>query len=189
MDAASHSSIAGGVCNQDASLSLAQQGFVGDSIVDGPGLRCVLFCQGCPHRCPGCHNPETHPFTGGVLVGTEELYRRIRSYPLCTGVTFSGGEPFAQAGALLGLAKKLRAFGYELAAYTGYTFEQLCREGRREQMHFLSQLDILVDGLFLEAQKDLTLRFRGSANQRILRVQESLQRGFAVPETAERWVG
>ncbi len=167
---------------------LAEKGFVGDSIVDGPGLRCVVFCQGCPHACPGCHNPETHPFEGGVCATVVELFERIRRYPLCRAVTFSGGEPFAQAEALLPLAKELRDAGYELSAYTGYTYEAL-EKGDAAQKEFLSLLDTLIDGPFIEVQKSLTLRFRGSENQRILNVQNSLKTGKAVWETAERWLG
>ena len=162
---------------------------MGDSIVDGPGLRCALFCQGCPHGCPGCHNPETHPFSGGVPWSPSAVLEQIHRHPLCRGVTFSGGEPFCQAGALLPLAKTLRAEGYELAAYTGYTYEQLTRHGTAEQKELLSLLHTLVDGPFLQEQKNLTLRFRGSQNQRILNIPKSLAAGCAVAETAPRWTG
>ncbi len=162
---------------------------MGDSIVDGPGLRCALFCQGCPHACPGCHNPETHPFTGGVQADVEALLQKIHGHPLCRGVTFSGGEPFCQAQALLPLALRLRAEGYELAAYTGYTYEYLLASGSEAQKKLLALLDTLVDGPFIEAQKNLTLRFRGSENQRIIDVKKSLQAGRPLPEKAVRWTG
>ncbi len=168
---------------------LAKHGFVGDSIVDGPGLRCVLFCQGCPHRCPGCHNPETHPFEGGVHTQVSELFARIQNHPLCRAVTFSGGEPFSQAEPLAKLAKELKQAGYELAAYTGYTFENLLSSPCAAQRDLLCQLDILIDGLYIEEKKNLTLRFRGSENQRIIHVPNSLRVGQAVQETAERWQG
>ena len=180
---------AGGVHLEGASLFLAKQGFVGDSIVDGPGLRCAIFCQGCPHGCPGCHNPETHPFEGGVRWGVPALLTQIHRHPLCRGVTFSGGEPFCQAEALVPLAETLRAEGYELAAYTGYTFEHLAEKGSPAQKRLLSLLHTLVDGPFLLAQKNLTLRFRGSENQRILDMPKSLAEGRAVAETAPRWTG
>lgn len=152
-------------------------GTVGESIVDGPGIRYVIFTQGCPHHCPGCHNPETHDFAGGKAVEWETLLADIRKNPLISGVTFSGGEPFSQAGALLPLAQALKAEGHHLMAYTGYTFEELLR-GSGEQRALLATLDLLVDGRFELAQKSLELRFRGSANQRILDVQKSLAAGM-----------
>jgi anaerobic ribonucleoside-triphosphate reductase activating protein len=178
----------GGTRNAGALLALHLAGFVGDSIVDGPGLRCALFGQGCPHACPGCHNPETQPFAGGEEVSIEEAYRRIKAYPLCKGITFSGGEPFSQAEAFAALACLLRADGYELAAYSGYTFEEL-QNGAPEQKELLTLLDILIDGRFVLVERNLTLRFRGSENQRILNVPQSLVVTAPVWETSERWVG
>lgn len=177
-----------GIRQADALNTLYVAGLVGDSIVDGPGLRCAVFGQGCPHACPGCHNPETQPFAGGDALSVPEVYRRIRAYPLCRGVTFSGGEPFSQAAAFAGLARLLRADGYEVAAYSGYTFEELLR-GTAEQQELLALLDILIDGRFVLATRNLGLRFRGSENQRVLDVPRSLAAGEAVWETAERWVG
>lgn len=172
----------------EASTFLRLFGFVGDSIVDGPGLRCVIFAQGCPHACPGCHNPDSHPFCGGTDTDIDTVYANIKKYPLCRGITFSGGEPFSQAGPLALLAARLKAQGYELAAYTGYTFEQLLR-GTPEQKALLQQLDTIIDGRFELSQRNLSLRFRGSANQRILDVQQSLAQQAPVWETAPRWVG
>ena len=167
---------------------LRMAGFVGDSIVDGPGLRCAIFCQGCPHACPGCHNPATHPFAGGTMVTPEDMEARIREYPLCRGVTFSGGEPFCQPEFFAELGERLRRQGYELACYTGYTFEALLA-GTPEQRRLLNVLDILIDGRFVLAQRNLTLRFRGSENQRVLDVPKSLLAGKAVWTTQTRWVG
>lgn len=179
----------GGVrIKSDAPLALRLAGFVGDSIVDGPGLRCAVFCQGCPHACPGCHNPATHPFAGGTMVTTDELYQSIKNFPLCRGVTFSGGEPFSQPGPFVQLAKKLKAEGYELASYTGFTFEEL-QKGTLQQKELLQMLDVLIDGRFVQQEMDLTLRFRGSKNQRILNVPQSVQTGKAIWEKAARWVG
>ncbi len=163
-------------------------GFKGDSIVDGPGLRCVVFAQGCPHKCPGCHNPDTQDFTGGESVTVERLFEMVKEYPLCKAVTLSGGEPFAQAGPLYGLAVRLKEAGYELAAYSGYTLEEL-QGGTQDQQMLLSVLDTLIDGRFVQAQRSLSLRFKGSANQRILNVQKSLREGKPVLETAIRWTG
>ena len=154
-------------------------GITRDSIVDGPGIRTTFYVQGCPHHCPGCHNPETWPFAGGEERSAEELFQMVRENPLCRGVTFSGGEPFAQAAGFAELGEILKAEGYELAAYTGYTFEQL-REGTEEQRRLLALLDVLVDGPFVLARRSLELKWRGSENQRVLNVPASLAAGEAV---------
>ncbi len=162
-------------------------GIAGDSIVDGPGLRTTYFAQGCPHHCEGCHNPETWDFGTGTAWETEALADVVRSNPLCRGVTFSGGEPFAQAEGFAELAEVLKSEGYEIAAYTGYLFEQL-REGTAAQRRLLGLLDVLVDGPFVLARRSLELTYRGSDNQRILDVPESLRAGKAIPAPA-RWRG
>ncbi len=167
---------------------LKLSGIVEDSIVDGPGIRACIFCQGCPHHCPGCHNPETWPFEGGTEVEEETVVSIVASNPLCRGVTFSGGEPFAQAEGYAKLAKLLKAKGYEVASYSGYTFEQLLH-GTPAQRELLENIDILIDGPFLLAEKSLEIAFRGSRNQRILNVPASLSAGQAVPVTGGRWLG
>ena len=167
---------------------LSISGIVEDSIVDGPGIRVTFFCQGCPHHCPGCHNPETWDFSGGTPMEEEQLVRIVRANPLCRGVTFSGGEPFAQASAFARLGRLLKAQGYELASYSGYTFEELFL-GTPEQRELLETIDVLIDGPFLQAQKSLELAFRGSRNQRILDVPGSLEAGKAVEITTGRWQG
>lgn len=163
-------------------------GLVGDSIVDGPGIRMTVFCQGCPHHCEGCHNPETWSFEGGVPMEEEKVFQMIRSNPLAKGVTFSGGEPFAQAGGFAKLAGMLKENGYEVASYSGYTFEELYH-GTEEQKELLNKIDILVDGRYEEANRSLTLAYRGSTNQRIVDVKASLSEGAAVESTARRWYG
>lgn len=163
-------------------------GIAENSIVDGPGLRFTLFAQGCPHRCPGCQNPETWPFAGGQAAAPEQLVERIAQDPLVRGVTFSGGEPFAQAGEFARLGRLLRAREYEVACYTGYTFEQLFQNGNSEQQALLHNLDVLVDGPFVQREQSLELAFRGSRNQRILDVPASLAAGRAVWVRTRRWV-
>ena len=163
-------------------------GIVSDSIVDGPGIRVTIFCQGCPHHCPGCHNPETWEFGIGTPMDEETVLDIVKSNPLCRGVTFSGGEPFAQAEGFAKLAKLLKQHGYEVASYSGYTFEQLLR-GTPEQKELLESIDILIDGPFLLQQRSLELNFRGSRNQRILDVPASLAAGQAVSTTQDRWQG
>ncbi len=152
-------------------------GTVQDSIVDGPGLRYVVFTQGCPHGCEGCHNPETHDFGGGTLTDTDKLYEECVENPLTCGVTFSGGEPFCQAEALAELAVRFKQRGLHLMAYSGWTFEELINisENKPEVRELLQQLDILVDGRFVLKQRSLMLKYRGSDNQRIVDVQRSLK--------------
>lgn len=144
-------------------------GIVEESIVDGPGVRFVIFVQGCPHACPGCHNPDTHSFDGGYKISTDELYRKIHENPLVKGVTFSGGEPFCQADALAELGARLQNEGYNLFVYSGYTLSTLLQmaDTKIGVKQLLSVCNYLVDGPFLEKERDLTLKFRGSKNQKI----------------------
>ena len=164
------------------------RGIVSDSIVDGPGIRTCIFCQGCPHHCPGCHNPETWDFGCGTDMEEERLLEIVRSNPLCRGVTFSGGEPFAQAAGFARLARLLKSAGYEVASYTGFTFEELLA-GSEDQKKLLESIDVLIDGPFLLSEKSLEVPFRGSRNQRILDVPRSLAAGQAVETTQKRWLG
>ncbi|MDD6181504.1 MAG: 4Fe-4S cluster-binding domain-containing protein [Desulfovibrionaceae bacterium] len=161
-----------------AVLPLRIAGIEPESIVDGPGIRYVLFLQGCLHGCPECQNPGTHDPAGGREVSVQELLEGVRARAFMRAVTFSGGEPFLQARALLPLAAALRAEGYHLCAYTGYTWEAL--QGMPDAAALLPLLDLLVDGPYLKEQRSLELRFRGSANQRILDVQASLRAGRVV---------
>ena len=156
--------------------------------MDGPGIRLTVFSQGCPHHCPGCHNPETWPFTGGTPMQEERILQIARGNPLCRGVTFSGGEPFSQAAGFARLAALLKQAGYEVASYTGYTFEQLL-SGSEDQRRLLETIDVLIDGPFLLAQRSLEIAFRGSRNQRILDVPKSLAAQAAVQITSGRWLG
>ncbi len=167
---------------------LELSGIVSDSIVDGPGIRTAIFSQGCPHHCPGCHNPETWEFGCGTLIPVEAVVEIVQSNPLCRGVTFSGGEPFAQAAEFAELAARLKEKGYEVASYSGYTFEELLR-GTEDQKLLLGSIDVLIDGRFVLSKKSLEVPFRGSTNQRILDVRKSLAEGKAVPTTAGRWLG
>ena len=163
-------------------------GIVSDSIVDGPGIRVTVFCQGCPHHCDGCHNPETWEFGCGTKVTEGQVLAEIVKNPLCRGVTFSGGEPFAQAEGFACLAKLLKEKGYEVASYTGYTFEQLLN-GTAAQKDLLQSIDVLIDGPFIQAEKSLEVPFRGSKNQRILDVKKSLTAKQAISVTSGRWLG
>lgn len=154
-------------------------GIVNDSIVDGPGFRFAVFTQGCPHRCPGCHNPQTHDFAGGREADTEELIAQMKKNPLLDGLTLTGGEPFCQGAACAELARGAHALGLNVWSYSGYTFEELL-EGDAAQRELLKRIDVLVDGPFRIDQRTLELRFRGSANQRLIDVPKSMATGHAV---------
>ena len=155
-------------------------GIAEDSIVDGPGIRTAFYVQGCPHHCPGCHNPETWDISGGTEMEEETLLKIVKSNPLCRGVTFSGGEPFTQAEGLAKLAVLLKENGYEVASYTGFTFEQLYENGTEAQRRLLSLIDVLVDGPFIEALRSRDCIYRGSSNQRLIDVPGSLAAKKAV---------
>ncbi|MBQ9761818.1 MAG: anaerobic ribonucleoside-triphosphate reductase activating protein [Oscillospiraceae bacterium] len=163
-------------------------GIVSDSIVDGPGIRTTVFCQGCPHHCEGCHNPETWEFGCGTPMEEERIFEIVKSNPLCRGVTFSGGEPFAQAEGFAKLARLLKEAGYEVASYSGFTFEQLLR-GTQAQRELLQTIDVLIDGPFIMKEKSLEISFRGSRNQRILDVPASLTANQPITITSKRWLG
>lgn len=143
-----------------------------DSIVDGPGLRCVVWCQGCLHNCPGCHNPETQPMDLGNVVDTSELILEIQNSKMQTGITFSGGEPFLQATPLIEIALAAKECGLNIWAYSGYTIEEIFQD--KEKFALLKHVDVLVDGRFIQAEKNFDLKFKGSKNQRIIDVQASL---------------
>lgn len=163
-------------------------GFDENSITDGPGLRFTVFAQGCVHHCKGCHNPETHKFGAGTFYPVTEIYEKIRRNPIIKGVTFSGGEPFCQPEGFLSLAKLLKQDGYEIAAYSGYTWQQLTQDPQDVKYQLLSYLDILVDSPFVLELRTLSGGFRGSSNQRIINVPLSLQTGQLCLETSPRWL-
>ena len=163
-------------------------GIINDSIVDGPGIRTVFFMQGCLRHCPGCHNPQTWDMEGGKEFGVSELLAIVESNPLCHGVTLSGGEPFLQARELIPFVKALKERGYEVASYTGFLYEDLLN-GTEATRELLGYLDVLIDGPFIESEKSLELNFRGSRNQRVINVPESLKARKVVLEESERWTG
>ena len=152
-------------------------GLVQDSIVDGPGLRFTVFTQGCPHHCEGCHNPETHDPNGGTETAVGDIINKMLSNPLTDGVTLSGGEPFAQAGDCAEIAEAAKKAGLNVWTYTGYTFEALIKSADPNVTRLLSLTDVLVDGPFILSQRSLNIKWRGSTNQRLLAVKQSLAAG------------
>ena len=161
-------------------------GIVKDSITDGPGIRVTLFCQGCPHRCDGCHNPQTHPFEGGKEYTINQLLKIINESPLTSGVTFSGGEPICQAAVLLPLAKEIAKTRKELAIYSGYTFEEIVVLNK-DALELLKTADILVDGKYIKEQRSLNIKFRGSKNQRVIDLKKTFETDTIILENSKRW--
>ncbi|MBQ4595718.1 MAG: anaerobic ribonucleoside-triphosphate reductase activating protein [Firmicutes bacterium] len=159
--------------------SIRLAGIVRESIVDGPGIRFTVFCQGCPHACEGCHNPETHDFAGGNDISIERLLEEIDKDKLLAGVTFSGGEPFCQAEAFACLGRRVKERGLNITVFSGYTLEQLEKMAveRSEVRELLDLTDILIDGPFVKELRDLTLQFRGSNNQRVIDMNETRKNG------------
>lgn len=159
-------------------------GIIRESIVDGPGIRFVVFTQGCPHACAGCHNPQSHDFEGGYDCELDKIITEIQKNPLLSGVTFSGGEPMMQPKPLAELAARIKALGKDLMIYSGFTAEELLEMGKTTPaiLDLLKLTDILVDGKFEEEQKDLTLLFRGSRNQRVIDAKTTAETGI-VTET------
>ena len=157
-------------------------GVIRESIVDGPGIRMVVFAQGCKHNCYGCHNPDTHDLLGGYEANIDKILKAVDENPLLQGVTFSGGEPFLQAGIFAKLAKGIHKRGLDVITYTGYTIEQLLNgiEDNPEWRELLNETDTLVDGPFIMEQKSLTIKFRGSRNQRVIDPKQSLIQNKAV---------
>lgn len=153
-----------------------------ESIVDGPGIRLVVFTQGCVHNCIGCHNPETHSFSKGYYIKIEEILDMVRKNPLLDGITLSGGDPFLQGNECSILANKVKNIGLNVITYTGYTFEEIVYEMdlNPSWKNLLYETDILVDGRFDIDRKNLLLKFRGSENQRIIDVKDSLNRNKIV---------
>ena len=141
-----------------------------ESIVDGPGMRFVVFTQGCPHRCPGCHNPQTHLSVGGTWFSTDRVLDLYDAHPLLRGATLSGGEPFEQAAALAILADAIHDRGGDVLVYTGYRLERLEFLARTDDgiRDLLARTDLLIDGRFLLAQRSLDVPFVGSLNQRLI---------------------
>ena len=150
-----------------------------DTTVDGPGFRTSIYCAGCGHHCLGCHNPQSWDFQGGEERSVDELMQEIEGDPFAD-VTFTGGDPLYQAEAFTELARRIKGETRKtIWCYTGYLFEQTLQEERFR--HLLDEIDVLVDGPFIQSLRDEDLPFRGSTNQRIIDVRRSLLQNRAVP--------
>ncbi len=163
-------------------MKLRLAGIKHDSIVDGPGIRTAVFVQGCSHKCPGCHNPENLDPAGGFEVDVSRVADMIAGARGADGITFTGGEPFEQAGALLRLTEFLGLKSNGLVMYSGYTYEQLLKKSLTEEyvLPLLKKGLLLIDGPFQLEMRDISLAFRGSANQRIIDLPRSLSSGKAI---------
>ena len=155
-------------------------GLVPESFVDGDGIRFAIFFQGCKRNCEGCHNPETHALDGGKLIDTNEIVSALKKNPLLDGITLTGGEPFLQIAAATELARAAKSLDLSVWCYTGFNFEELDDDAQK----LLNNVDVLIDGEFVESLRDLELTFRGSSNQRIIDVKKSREQNKIVP-----WVG
>jgi anaerobic ribonucleoside-triphosphate reductase activating protein len=154
-----------------------------DSIVDGPGLRAVVWTQGCSHKCKNCHNPQTHDFNGGVEVDVELVISDLKKLKMQKGITFSGGDPMMQAEAVAVIAKEMKKENLDIWLYTGYTFETIVKAAntyRTEWAELLKHIDVMVDGPFIQDLHNPMLRFRGSSNQRIIDVKRTLAHGRVI---------
>ena len=151
-------------------MKISLSGITGDSIVDGPGLRLTIFTQGCPHHCPGCHNPQSWDFMGGRQMSVQELLDIIKEDEFAD-VTFSGGDPLYQVEAFTELARRIKEETRKtIWCYTGFTYEEVLADERLSMI--LPYLDVLVEGPFIEELRTTELAFRGSSNQRIIKLHQ-----------------
>ena len=168
-------------------MEIRLAGIVPESIVDGPGYRFAVFVQGCPHGCPGCHNPGTHDVNGGYLSDTQEIIAQMGKNPFVRGVTLSGGEPMLQSAALLEVAKAAKEKGMNVWCYTGFTLEALLKENRPDRMALLEVVDVLVDGPYLAHERSIDLLYCGSKNQRLIDMNKTRRTGEIALFEPEIW--
>ena len=162
--------------------SIRLSGIAYESLVNGPGMRRVFFAQGCRHNCKGCFNPDTHDFNGGEERNMDELIEAVKENPMLRGVTFSGGDPWEQADKFAYMAKAFKDNGLSVWSYTGYTYEYILehKDERNGWNELLNNIDVLVDGRFEEDKVEEGLKFRGSSNQRIIHVKDTLKQGNVI---------
>lgn len=161
----------------EETMQIRLAGLVPESIVDGPGYRFAVFVQGCPHACPGCHNPKTHDFDGGYMADTDEIIAKLGTNPLVRGVTLTGGEPMMQAEALCEVARAAKEKGLSVWCYTGFTLEALLAVQDAACMSLLRYIDVLVDGPYIARERSLELLYCGSSNQRLIDMQKTIASG------------
>jgi anaerobic ribonucleoside-triphosphate reductase activating protein len=156
-------------------------GITQESLVDGPGLRFVIFTQGCTHKCPYCHNPETWDMDAGKEYTVRQIVRLIiKQKKKKQGITFSGGEPFLQSAELAEVAAAAHLIGWDIVTYTGFTYEELIENNDDGVQALLSATDILIDGKYIHKLRSIELPFRGSSNQRIIDLAKTREKGLVV---------
>ncbi|MBQ7422463.1 MAG: anaerobic ribonucleoside-triphosphate reductase activating protein [Prevotella sp.] len=149
-----------------------------DTMVDGPGFRTSIYCAGCPHKCPGCQNPQSWDMTNGQIMTTEDIMQVIMNDPFAN-VTFSGGDPMFQAEGFAELALAIHMQSNKtIWCFTGFLYENLLKHPAQKKL--LELIDVLVDGPFVQALRDKDLYFRGSSNQRLIDVPASLEKGRTI---------
>ena len=153
-----------------------------DSIVDGPGLRAVIWTQGCSHNCEGCQNPGTHSFRGGEIVEIQKIKDEIKELEYHQGITFSGGDPMFQSEACGEIAEYAKSLGLNVWCYTGFTYEEIIELSKKSKKYnkFMNNIDVLVDGKFQIDKLNLDLLFRGSSNQRLIDLNKTKENGEIV---------
>ncbi len=163
-------------------MKIRISGIESESIVDGPGFRYVVFTQGCFHNCLGCHNPQTHDPSKGYFMEIDDIIKEMKKNPLLRGVTLSGGEPFLQPKECSEIAKRVKELKMNVICYTGYRLEELLelKKNNSDVEDLLNNIDILIDGRFILSERDLTLKFRGSRNQRIIDLKETFKQNKVV---------
>ncbi|MGL5647335.1 MAG: anaerobic ribonucleoside-triphosphate reductase activating protein [Clostridium sp.] len=159
-------------------------GIAYESLVNGPGMRRVFFSQGCKHNCKGCFNPDTHSFLGGEEMEMDDLIKDVLENPILKGVTFSGGDPIERAEEFSYMAKKFKEHGLSVWSFTGYKVEYLLEnlDEMKGVRSFLENIDVLIDGKFEKDLMEDGLKFRGSSNQRIIDMKETLRQSKVILE-------
>ena len=160
-----------------------------ESIVDGIGVRTSIYAMGCSHQCYNCHNPQTWDINNGTLLTVQDIYDRVAYYSVLaetiipTGITFTGGDPMYQAAGFSELARLIKYdTKFDIWCYTGYTFEEIINS-QDDKYNLLKNVDVLVDGRYIHELRDISLDYRGSSNQRIIDVQESLKQNTIIQIT------
>jgi len=168
-----------------STLKLRVNDFISDSIVDGFGLRFVVFTQGCELRCPGCHNPGTHSLDAGKLIELEDIRKKWKRNPLLHSITISGREPFLQPEPVLALIKMAHKDGLDVNIYSGNTYETLIKKECPYIKQILEEADILIDGPYIQQLKNLNLLWRGSSNQRVIDLKKTnaYQEVIVIPDS------
>lgn len=156
-------------------MKLQIGGFLDNSLVNGDGIRFIIFVSGCLHNCDLCQNEFMQDFNYGDSTSIDDILKKIKSnMPIIKGVTFSGGEPFESSAPLLRLSEQVRSLGLNIWCYSGYTYDELMQSEDSSKLRLLKSIDVLIDGKFDKTLKEGASKYTGSSNQRIIDVQKSI---------------